>query len=209
MATKKKRAYNSSVRRRQADETRSRIISAAQSLLFRKGFAGMTMDAVAREANVAVPTVYSWFGSKTAIVSAIIEHARFGQRYKDALKHTLDAVDPRDRLKNAARIAASVYLSEDEILDCLRGAEALAPELARFSADLESHRYEAQRIVIQGLARGGHLHDDLEITKARDIMWSLTSRDLYRLLVKERKWTVEEYQRWLGDTLLSTIVREA
>jgi len=40
---------------------------------------------------------------------------------------------------------------------------------------------------------------------ARDIMWALTSRDLYRLLLVQRGWSGAQYQRHVGDLLLAAL----
>jgi len=42
--------------------------------------------------------------------------------------------------------------------------------------------------------------------QARNILWSLTSREIYRMLVIERGWSSEEYQEWLGRSLLKILV---
>jgi AcrR family transcriptional regulator len=81
MKAAKKRPYQSPTRQRQADETRSRIAAAARKLLEEHGYAGMTMEAVAQEAGVAVATVYSVFGSKTRVLSEILDAARFGDSH--------------------------------------------------------------------------------------------------------------------------------
>ena len=50
------RTYQSPARQRQADETRCRIAAAARQLLLTHGYAGMTVDAIAKEAGVAAAT---------------------------------------------------------------------------------------------------------------------------------------------------------
>ncbi len=52
------------------------------------------------------------------------------------------------------------------------------------------------------------LDPELSLEKARDILWTLTSREIYRLLVLERKWKVEEYQNYLGKILKSSLLKE-
>ncbi|HEX6771094.1 MAG TPA: TetR/AcrR family transcriptional regulator, partial [Acidobacteriaceae bacterium] len=51
------------------------------------------------------------------------------------------------------------------------------------------------------------LRRGLDPKQARDILWSLTSRDLYRLLVRDRGWTAQQYEDWLGNTLVEALVR--
>jgi len=42
---------------------------------------------------------------------------------------------------------------------------------------------------------------------ARDIFWMLTGRDVYRMLVRERRWSPQKYQDWLADTLVRSLLR--
>ena len=203
----KKRAYESPIRQRQADETRSRIVSAARKLLEEHGYAGMTMGAVAKRAGVAVATVYAVFGSKTGILSEILDAARIDESYQNLVCEAMHTKDPRERLRFPARIARRIYESEHSVLDLFRGAGTVAPMLARTEAERECTRYEAQAVMIQFLVRSRSLRPGLDPQHARDILWSLTSRDLYRLLVRERGWTAQQYEDWLADTLVEALVR--
>ena len=60
----------------------------------------------------------------------------------------------------------------------------VSPELVALDRDRETRRYEAQEPVVSYLADHGHLKDDLTPPVARDVLWALTGRDLYRLLVR-------------------------
>jgi TetR/AcrR family transcriptional regulator, regulator of cefoperazone and chloramphenicol sensitivity len=203
----KKRSYQSEIRQRQADETRARMVVAARKLLEEHGYAGMTMGAVAKKAGVAVATVYAVFGSKTGILSAILDAARFDESYQGLVREAMQASDPRERMRFPARIARRIYESEHSVLDLLRGAGAVAPALAESESKRECTRYEAQAGMIQFLVRSRSLRRGLDAQRARDILWSLTSRDLYRLLVQERGWTAQQYEDWLANTLVEAVVR--
>ncbi|HZY61807.1 MAG TPA: TetR/AcrR family transcriptional regulator [Edaphobacter sp.] len=192
-----KRIYDSPVRQRQADETRRRIASAARHLLEETGYAGMTIPAVAKVAGVAVPTVYAIFGSKKGIVTELLDAARFGDAYHALIAQVTKITDPLERLAFAPRFARQIYESEKSVEDLLRGAGMLAPELASVEQERDCMRYEAQGMLIDGLQRARLLRPGLEHDAARDILWSLTSRELYRMLVRERGWSGEQYEQWL------------
>lgn len=209
MKVAKKREYSSPIRQKQADDTRARIALAARKLLEERGYAGMTMEAVARKAGVAVPTIYAIFGSKTGILSAILDAARFGSRFQDLVRDAMQTPDPRERLKFAARIARRVYESESSIIDLLRGAGTVAPSLAQTESERDCQRYEAQKVMIQYLVQTRRLKPGLTPQRARDILWSLTSRDLYRLFVRDRRWPAQEYEDWLANTLVETLIEQA
>jgi AcrR family transcriptional regulator len=207
MKAAKKRSYQSPTRQRQADETRTRIVAAARKLLEEHGYAGMTMEAVAKQAGVAVATVYAIFGSKTGILSEILNAARFGETYRELVHDAMHTTDPHERMRYPARIARRVYESEHSVMDLLRGAGAVAPALAQSESERECTRYDGQQGMIQFLVRTRRLRRDLTAERARDILWALTSRDLYRLLVRDRGWTGQEYEDWLANTIVETLVR--
>ena len=207
MASAKKRAYQSPARQRQADETRARIVTAARKLLEEHGYAGMTVEAIARKAGVAGATVYAIFGSKTGILSAVLDAARFGESYQTLVREAAHAADPRERLRFPARIARRVYESEHVITDLLRGAGAVAPVLAKAEEDRECMRYEGQQGLVQSLVRSRALRRGLQPQRARDILWALTSRDLYRALVADRGWSAQEYEDWLAETIVEALVQ--
>ena len=94
------------------------------------------------------------------------------------------------------------------MLDLLRGAGAVAPALALSESQHECSRYDAQGVMIRYLVRSRNLRRGLDPQHARDILWSLTSRDLYRMLVRDRGWTPQQYEDWLANTLVETLVRK-
>jgi AcrR family transcriptional regulator len=165
------------------------------------------MGAVAKKAGVAVATVYAIFGSKTGILSEILDAARFDESYQSLVRQAMHTSDPRERLRFPARIARRIYESEHSVLDLLRGAGTVAPTLAQSESERECTRYDAQAGMIQFLVRSRNLRPGLDPEHARDILWSLTSRDLYRLLVRERRWTAQQYEDWLAGTLVEALVR--
>ena len=67
-----KRAYDSSGRQVQADETRRRILEAARELFMERGYAGATAEAIAAEAGVAAQTIYAIFKNKKRILVSLM-----------------------------------------------------------------------------------------------------------------------------------------
>ena len=200
------RVYKSPVRQRQATETRRRIVVATRKLLETQGYAGMTIEAVAQQAEVSVQTVYAVFGSKTGILAELLNEATFGADYEDTVQQTLEERDPETRLRGAARIARQIHDAYRTGFDLLRGAGVVAPELARLEQERERMRYERQEQMIISLRDAKRLRAELSYQTARDIFWALTGSDLYRMLVRERGWSSQKYQDWLADTLVRSLL---
>ena len=206
MPKAKKRAYKSPVRERQAGDTRRRIAEATQSLLESDGYAGMTIEAIARKAQVSVPSVYAIFRSKTGILTELLDESAFGSAYEDTVRRALSESDPETRLRLAARIARQIHESQNKTFDLLRGAGVVAPELAKLEQQREDLRYERQEVMIASLRQAGRLRSGLTFATARDIFWMLTGRDVYRMLVGERAWLPQKYQDWLADSLVQCLL---
>jgi AcrR family transcriptional regulator len=201
------RSYVSPRRRQQADETRRRIADAARRLLGKKGYAETTIAEIAAEAGVALPTVYATFGSKQGILNALIDRAIFTVEYETLVAEAFAQDRPAARLRVAARIACEIYEAERAELDFLRGAGVASPELNMIDAERESQRFETQAAVIESLADA--IRPGMTQAAAKDVFWTLTSRDLFRMLVIERRWSAGRYQEWLGTLLATELLGEA
>jgi AcrR family transcriptional regulator len=202
----KKRPYKSLVRERQAGDTRRRIVEATRRLLQSEGYAGMTIEAIACRAEVSAQSVYAIFKSKAGILRELLDQAAFGADYENAVQRALSARDPVTRLRLAAPIARGIHESQSAMLDLLRGAGVVAPDLASLERQKECQRYERQEGTIALLRDSGKLREGLDYTTARDIFWTLTGRDVYRMLVHERGWSAQKYQDWLSDILVRSLL---
>ena len=194
------------MRERQAGDTRLRIVEATRQLLHREGYAGMTIEAIARRAEVSAQSVYAIFKSKTGVLIELLDQSTFGPEYEEAVQRALSATDPETRLRLAAPIARQIHDAQSATFDLLRGAGVVAPELAKLEQQRECLRYERQERMIISLRDAKRLRPDLAYTAARDVFWMLTGRDVYRMLVRERRWSSQKYQDWLADTLVRSLL---
>lgn len=194
------------VRERQADDTRRRIVEATKKLLQSEGYAGMTIEAIAKRAKVSAQSVYAIFKSKTGILLELLDDSAFGPDYDDLVQRAMSTADPEARLRFAARIARQIHQAQSTTFDLLRGAGVVAPELAKLEHQREGLRYQRQERMITSLAEAKRLRPELDPSAARDILWMLTGRDVYRMLVRERSWSPEKYQDWLADALVESLL---
>jgi AcrR family transcriptional regulator len=204
--TKQQRPYKSLVRQRQAEDTRRRIVEATRQLLQSEGYAGMTIEAIAQRAEVSAQSVYAIFRSKTGILIALVDQSTFGSDYEKVVRQALGASDPEARLRLAAGVARQIRGGQSTAFDLMRGAGVVAPELAKLQQQRERLRYEKEQGMINFLRDSGRLRPGLSHKAARDIFWMLTGGDVYRMLVSERRWSPQQYQDWLADTLVNSLL---
>ena len=98
---KTRRPYDSPRRREQAAGTRELILTEAQRLFERDGYAATSMAAIAAAAGVALKTVYLSFDSKPGLLRAVWHRAFRGDRddvpvgEQDWFREVMDERDPR------------------------------------------------------------------------------------------------------------------
>ena len=202
----RKRRYKSRVRERQAHDTRQRIVEVARRLLRSEGYEGMTIEGIARRAEVSAQTVYATFKSKTGILIAILNQSMFGLEYEEVVREALKANDPETRLRLVANVARQLRSAQSAAFDLMRGAGVVAPQLAKLAQQRERLRYEKEESMIGFLRKAEALRPGLSHKTARDIFWMLTGGDVYRMLVRERGWSPQKYQNWLADTLVHSLL---
>lgn len=199
---REKRAYSSEVREAQAEKTRSRILKAAKKLFLSLGFDSVTITKIAEAADVAAPTIYAIFKSKRGVLQALIDEALPEAQFLLLVERSMSEKTPKKRLQACAEMARQIYDAERGLMDLFREASVVASEFRELEEERENRRYDHQQEYVKSLPLSKHL----TLTQARDILWSLTGRDLYRLLVLERGWSSDAYEKWLGDTLINALL---
>lgn len=207
MSTSKKRNYHSESRQKQSLETRNRIIRSAKKLFETKGFDQVTIEAIAKAAKVSAPSIYSMFQSKRGILLASMDEALPKEQYIALVNQVTTEKSPHKRLELAARIARQLYDAEKTELNLLRGASILDPEFKTLEVERERRRYERQKASVTQIAKENVFVEHLSLSKIRDILWAFTGRDFYRMLVIEQKWSSDEYEKWLAELLIKTLLK--
>src|ERR1700724_1499354 len=101
-----KRRYDNTRRRAQAQATRRKVIDAARELFIDQGYPATTIEAIADAADTPLPTLYRQFGSKRALLKAVLDTAFGGDDEpiafvdRPAVQAALAEPDP-ERLINA------------------------------------------------------------------------------------------------------------
>jgi AcrR family transcriptional regulator len=188
-----KRRYDSSRRRRQAEQTRAEVLLAAWRLFNERGWAGTTLAAIAEEAGVAVETIYSGFGSKKALLRgamdvgvagdaepvAYVDRPEFARMGEGTLEERLDHATTF--LADSNERTGGVWRA---VLDAAEGDD----ELTAWVLDAESRRRldigrSLERIFERPVDEG-----------ALDLLWLLYGPEAHRKFVQVRGMSREEYR---------------
>jgi AcrR family transcriptional regulator len=189
--------YHSPLRARAAAETRAAIVDAASSLFVERGYASVTVSAIAAQAGVAVPTVYSSTGGKAEILAAIFEPMVEGADVRETLERVRAAVDPGvviDTLGERTRRAHERHWGVlPALVDTCRAEPTAAAVLAR---GIEEY-VRVLTVVAERLDELGALRPGFDRAATVDVLWFYLGQDAWLTLVGRRGWDFGRAQEWL------------
>jgi len=196
----------SQTRRERTLATRRRMVGAAYRLFCEKGYVPTTMEAIAREADVAVPTLYFTFRTKGAILGEALGAAVVGFDEpvgpEDAPWYRAfeGEPDPRRALQMLVENTTPILRRVGPLMAATHAA-ASDPEVASVYDLGEERRHDGYRAIVQMLARKEGLRRGLTTARATDILFVLLSPQLFEALASGRGWSDVESNRWLVDVL--------
>jgi AcrR family transcriptional regulator len=154
---------------------RSAVFSATLALLAERGFADLTIDAIAAAAGVHKTTVYRRWRSTDRLVAAA---------FTSAGESLVDVTDTGDIDRDARTLARSVVriLRRPEVAAAVRGLVAGAPADARQHI---AHQYWASRVAAVGpLITRAIVHGQLPVgTDPRAVIEAIAAPLYFRVLV--------------------------
>ncbi len=203
-----RRAYDASRRRASAQQRRGQIVAAARHLFGRYGYGATSIERIAREAGVAVPTIYATYRSKRALLIALLDQAE-AQADVAGLQRDLRAAagDARKQLRRLVSFACRFYAQAADIVEIARGAGSTDEDLLALWKVGEQRRLRSQAPLTDAWGRAGALRKGLSPGEALDMLWAMTGADHYRLFVVERNWSADHYEAWLGQSLQRLLLR--
>jgi AcrR family transcriptional regulator len=206
----KKRQYTSTVRKEQAEQTRTRIVDAAAELFAREGYGPTTVKQIADGAGVAVDTIYAVFGNKARVLTAWMDSRLSGPHNVANVMEIPEALAIRDAKNHRAQIAAFVafvgVISERvwPVNDIMRSAAAVDPQMAAIYQEMHGYRFRNMSVVASWLVAKGKLRVDAD--RAAETIWTLASPELWTLQIAGRGWTKQQYLEWLEDMLVRALL---
>ena len=133
------------------------------------------------------------------------------RQFRWPIAHPFDRCSPiptrRDQLAGFVASPPQVNSRTAPIYRILVSAASSDPDAAALLDELTRQRQEGQGPIARSLARAGALRPELRERDAADIIHALMSPEVYRLLVLDRGWPPERYERWLTGILVDQLLR--
>jgi AcrR family transcriptional regulator len=210
------RRYDARRRRERAEEerraTRRRVVDAARQLFLTKGYVATTMADVAREAGVALQSVYTAGKSKADLLHLVTDRAVAGDDEEVMLlqRPTFAAIADEPRPEQQVRMMAAVIAGTLERLApvwvAYREAAAVDPKAAANLVAAHRRRHETFAGMVAMLPEHRLRYSPEDST---DTTWAIGSIDVFLLLRSIRDWDAGQYADWLSRTLVDQLLSPA
>ena len=198
------RRYRSPLRQERAADTRRRIAAAALDLFAEHGFGGTAVAAIAERAGVSAQTVYATFGSKGALLRALLEQMEENADAALWRERIAADPDPRGKLTAFAQWSAGLFASGKAVITAGLGVND--PAILELRAEADGHRRAALDALVGTLEASGALQAGLSHRRAVDRAWILTGVEPYFGATEGCGWSDTAYAKWLADLLVSQLL---
>ncbi len=185
--------------------TQRRVVAAATQLFIRDGYLDTTVTAIAKQAGVAVQTLYLSFGSKDSLLAAALDVAIAGDDEpmpileRPWFSQMRDEADGRQALAVFVAMAADVVARVEPLYDVVQRASADV-QVGDLLERTKRQRRETFAASVRLLVGKAGFAPGLSADRATSVLYALLSEECYRLLVVEEDWSQAEWRDWVERT---------
>jgi len=176
------------------------------------GYVGTTIQAIAFKAGVAQETIYAVFTNKRNILSFLLDVSVGGDDQPIPLMERLGpqsvihASDQRSQIDLFSKDITGILSRVTPVYEIAREAAKSEPEIAEMLTKMLNERLKNMIRFANSLSSHAILRNGMTNEEAGEILWTITSPEIFHLLIVDRKWTQEHYIIWLKDTLLRLLL---
>ena len=192
--------------------TRAAVIEAARTLFVERGYGATTIEAISTLSDTPQATIYRLFSSKVGILSAVLDVSIGGDDEAVAMvdrpqvRSLLADEDPRNQIAGFAALLRDLMARTAKVHRVVADAARSDEDAAVLLAEIARQRQAGQSRISRSLARTKSLRPGLRERDVSDLIYALASPELYGLLVFDRGWGGERYERWLRTTLTDQLL---
>ena len=191
------------------------MLEVARRLFAERGYAETTLEAIATEADVALPTLYANFGSKRGLLTRLLGHLIRGEPGASSILETAGAkavfaeTDPRRALALFADHMSEIQARIAATYEVMKAAARTEPDIAAAFAAAQQTRLGMLTKVAARIGGLGGLREGLTVADAGRTIWVLASPETRQMLVTHGGYTPDAYRMWLADTLAAALLAPA
>jgi AcrR family transcriptional regulator len=199
-------------------DSRRRLLAAARDEFAERGYVAATVARIAERAGVSLQTLYSAWGSKRALLRAVMETAVTGRDEPDshveagqvpppfAMGATPGVIDdPGSVVSHLSRQFRLLAERAAVGWQNYRDAAAVDPDVAADWQQLMDVRRANIALMVARLPPAS-LRDGLTPGAAADTILVIASPDSHDMLVRRRGYSYDEYEHWIRTTVEAALL---
>jgi len=169
------------------------------------------MEAIAKQAGVAVQTVYFVFHTKAQLMVASLKIVGGGEEgtedvmARSWIQAVRSAPDGARRLALIAEHGTLIYRRLGPVWPAILAAMG-EPDVRVAWQDIVAGRREGMRSMVRLMAERRELREGLEPDLAADILFGLNRHELYLAFTGECGWTFDRFRAWMFATLCAQLL---
>jgi len=197
------------------ERSRQRLVVGAAEVFAERGYTATTVNAIAERSGVSLRTLYTAWGGKRQLLRAYVEYTMTGSptavtdgTWVPQLQSLLDPesrADPHARMRRVAKMFRDIAERMGLPWRLLRDGAAADPSVAQDHAEFELLRRRSMAGLLDGIDEN-QLRPGLTLNRAIDTMLVIASPSAYETLVHPGGYDLDEFERWLGDTLTAALL---
>ena len=204
-----KRIYDLDYRRSLAEATRMKIADAARKLFVQNGYASTSVKSIAAEAGVSEPTVYTRFGSKKAIIEAIMDSMDTEAGVFELLEALGAAAgDPGKQLDLVVEFDLRLFEQNLDVYQVASQASSSEPALAAVLEEGKARGRAGRAVILQAAEDAGVLRPGLSVVDANDIFGVIVNSATYSEMVVHCGWRPDRFEAWLKTAVRQFLLVE-
>ena len=197
-----------------AEATQRTIVEAASRLFEERGYKATSVGAIAEEAGVAVQTIYNAIGSKSDVLSRVLDFAAAGDEAPRPVpafmqERTERASNGREVVTQIVEYWRGAVERTAPVMRIIRQGAALDTEVAALELKRAEQRLRNYGLAARMLAERGALRPGLKEDEAAATIFAIGHPDLYRFLVTEHGWSPDRWAAWATAALEAVLLDPA
>lgn len=189
-------------------DTRTKILEAARERLESRAWSGTGLEEIARAAGVSRQALYLHFGSRSALLLALVNYVDEVEGLAELAEPVLTAADGREALDRLVHLNAVYEPRIRAVVTAHDAARHLDADLEAAWQDRMARRRGLCREVVSRLEQEGVLARGVNRNEATDLLWALLAPHVHEDLVAERGWSRRRYETRLRNLLRRALVSE-
>lgn len=191
------------LRDRQKEQRQQQILAAAGKLFTDLGFDETTMEDVAREAVVSVPTVYTYFSSKSDLLFALFET---DENLIEPCVEKILANPPEDPVEAVVSVELAIVqqgydIKQKRVWREISAAAFRAADSRRSDfIGLQSAREDWLRQMLELLKKRKQVRKDLDCAKAARTVYAI-GRNSFRMYIMNDRTTEKQLEQQIRDDI--------